>query len=216
MKRFTAGILLLTVVTAVEAQSIDEGTFSIRQGGREIGREDFAIQSGRQGAPTGSTLTSRIRLPAVRPSFTQESVIERRQDGSFANMVIHYRAGGVDGRVLAEIARNVLRIHNASGGTEGIREFPAAENLIGLADSSFALYTAVADLATPEGRRIAGVYPRSGRRVSFTARREGDPQEGTRIVMAGEIAGTIWLDGSGHLMRIEFPGSGMEIVRIRK
>jgi hypothetical protein len=73
----------------------------------------------------------------------------------------------------------------------------------------------VADLATQTETRFSGVYPRSGRRVTFTARREGNGSEATRIVLAGEITGTIWLDTTGHLNRIEFPGSNLEIVRLR-
>jgi hypothetical protein len=202
--------------TLAEAQSIDDGTFSIRQSGREIGREEFSIHPGRQGAATGSTIVSRLRIPAVAPAYSQESVVERRADGSFANMLVSYSAGSNSGRVIAEIARNVLRIYTASGGTEAIRELPIPTNMVGLADSAFALFVLVADLATTEGSQFTGVYPRSGRRVTFTARRQGDSTQETRIVMAGEITGTLLLDNTGHLTRIELPGSNLEIVRLRK
>jgi hypothetical protein len=152
----------------------------------------------------------------VAATYTQESVVERRPDGSFANLVITYQSAQSSGRVIAETARNVLRIHTATGGKEAIREVPAPEHLIGLADSAFALYALVADLASEEGTRMTGVYPQSGRRLTFIARREGDAQEGTRIIMAGEITGTIWLDHSGHLTRIRFPESDLEIVRLRR
>jgi hypothetical protein len=205
----------LVATTMAEAQSIDDGTFSIRQAGREIGREDFSIQPGRQGASTGSTVTSRVRFPAVSPTFTQESVVERRGDGSFSNMLVSYTSGRSTGRVIAEIARNVLRIYTASGGSEAIRELPVPVNMIALADSAFALYVLVADLATGQETRFSGVYPRSGHRVDFTARRIGNGSPETRIVLAGEIRGTIWLDNTGHLTRIELPGSDLEIVRLR-
>ena len=205
----------LAVTTLAEAQSIDGGTFSIRQSGREIGREEFSIQPGRQGASTGSTVVSRVRLPTVAATYTQEAVMERKGDGSFSNLLVSYTSGGSNGRVIAEIARNVLRIYNASGGNEGIRELPVPQNMVGLADSAFALFVLVADLASRQETSFSGVYPRSGRRVSFTAKREGNGSEATRIVLAGEITGTIWLDTTGHLTRIEFPGSNLEIVRLR-
>jgi hypothetical protein len=214
--RFIPLAACLVVPTMAGAQSIDEGTFSIRQAGREIGREEFSINPGRQGASTGSTLVSRVRIPAVAPAYTQESVVERRADGGFANMLVSYTSGRSSGRVIAEISRNVLRMYTASGGSEAIRELPVPENMIALADSAFALYIMVADQATAEGNRFSGMYPGSGRRVTFTARREGDAREETRIVLAGEITGTIWLDSTGHLMRIELPGSKLEIVRLRK
>jgi hypothetical protein len=210
---FLAACLVAT--TMAEAQSIDDGTLSIRQAGREIGREDFSIHPGRQGASSGSTLVSRVRFPAVNPTYTQESVVERRGDGSFSNLLVSYSSGRTTGRVIAEIARNVLRIYTASGGSEAIRELPVPPNMIALADSAFALYVLVADLATGQETRFSGVYPRSGNRVSFTARRVGNGSAETRIVLAGEISGTIWLDNTGHLTRIELPGSALEIVRLR-
>ena len=214
--RFLSAALLLAGSSVAQAQTIDEGTFSIRSSGREIGREEFSIQPGRAGAAPGSTLISRLRLPTISPTYILESVVERRQDGSFANMQVNYQTGRRTGRVLAETVRNVLRIHNASGGTEDFREYPAGPNLVALADSAYALLTAVADLASRDGSQITAVYPMSGRRVTFTARREGDGQKETRIVLAGEIAGTIWLDQSGHMVRMEFPASNLEIVRLRR
>ena len=73
----------------------------------------------------------------------------------------------------------------------------------------------VADLATGQETLFSGVYPQGGRRVSFTARRVGNGSEETRIVLAGEITGTIWLDNTGHLARIELPGSNLEVIRLR-
>jgi hypothetical protein len=212
--RLTLLVACLAAPPMAQAQSIDEGILSIRQGGREIGRESFSIQPGRQGGSTGSTITSRVRLPAAAPSYTQETVVERRGDGSFANMLVSYSAAGAQGRVIAEIARNVLRIYTASGGSEAIRELPVPPNMVGLADSAYALFVLVADLATSQETRFSGVYPRSGRRVSFTARREGNGSAETRIVMAGEISGLIRLDSTGHLVRVEFPGSNLEVVRL--
>ncbi len=215
MRRLLLAAVLVLPPTA-EAQSIDNGTFSIRRAGREIGREELMIEEGRRGVPGGSTVTSRVRIPAVAPTFIQESVIERRADGSFANMVINSATGSVSTRIIAEVARHALRIHTAAGGTERIRELPAAANLLGLADSAFALYALAADLATAEPLEVTGVYPAAARRVSFTARRVSDPAQGTRIILAGEIAGTIWLDSEGHLQRIALPDAGLEIIRLRR
>jgi hypothetical protein len=205
--------LLAAAAAPLAAQTQDEGTLSIRSAGREIGREDFVVQSARQGGASGSTIVSRTRVPSVTPQFTQEAVLERRPDGSFVAMQVTQGTG----RVLADLLRNTLRIRTATGGSEGIRELPSPTHLIGLADSAFALYTAVASLATTEGQALNGVFPMSGRRVAFTAQRvEGDATQGVRILMAGEIAGTIWMDQSGRLTRLEFPASGLEVVRIRR
>jgi hypothetical protein len=88
---------------------------------------------------------------------------------------------------------------------------------VALADSAYAIYAAVIPFATPAGARISGIFPATGRRVSFTATRAGgDGGPGSSIVMSGEINGTIWLDGSGQILRLEFPSSGLEAVRLRR
>ncbi|MEO8199200.1 MAG: hypothetical protein ABI679_01640 [Gemmatimonadota bacterium] len=206
--------LILCLTQQGTAQSVDQGTFSIRAAGREIGREEFSVATSRQGGAPGSTVISRVRIPAVTPRFTQETVLERRADGSFSAIEVSKPGAG---RALAELARNKLLIHFMSGGSEAIREWPAAPNMVGLADSAYAMFAAIADLATPDGLQLTGVYPVSGRRVPFTAKKlPGDGTEGTRILLAGEITGTIWMDEAGRLTRMEFPQSGIEIVRLRK
>jgi hypothetical protein len=216
MRYFPLALLFLGGSTAA-AQVSDQGTLTIRKSGREIGREEYVIQSGREGGAAGTTIVSRARIPAVTPQFTQEATLERRADGSFASMQISRRAQGDSTKVLAEAARNVLRIHTSSAGAEAIREYPTSGEMIGLADSAFALFAAAVDLATDEGRSLIGVFPITGRRVAFTVQRvAGNPPNETRILLAGEIAGTIWLDESGHLKRMEFPASDIEIVRLRR
>ncbi len=215
--RYLSLALLLCISRPGGAQVVDEGTFSIRASGREIGREEFTVQGSRQGGAPGSTIISRVRYPAVIPQFTQETILERRPDESFSAIQVSYQSPSGSGRVLAEVARNRLRIHSTSGGSEAIRELPASSSMIGLADSAFALYGAIAELATPEGRRLTAVFPTTGKQLPFTARKvAGDDSEGARILLAGEIVGTIWMDGSGHLTRMEFPRSGIEIVRLRR
>ena len=215
--RMTPLALLYLCSTGAWAQAGDEGTFSIRRGGREIGREEFAIVAGRHGGAPGTTITSRVRIPAVVPEFTQEASVERRADGSFVAAGVFHTSPNSGGRVLAEIARGVLRVHSAYGGSESIREYPAQETLIVLADSAFTLLVAAVDFATPEGRRLVGLYPVSGRRVSLTAQRSpGNAPGETRILLAGDIAGTIWLDGSGNMARLEFPAFNIELIRLRR
>lgn len=215
--RYLSLVLLLCTPHPGEAQTVDEGTFSIRAAGREIGREDFALRSTRQGGAPGSTIISRVRIPAVTPQFTQEAILERRADGSLSAIQVIHQSPARSGRVLAEVARNTLRIHSTSGGSEAIKEIPASADMIGLADSAYALFASVAELATPEGRQLTAVFPVNGKRVPFTAQKlGGDAGGGVRILLAGEIVGTLWMDGSGHLTRMEFPQSGIEIVRLRR
>jgi hypothetical protein len=217
--RHLAVAIALTFATGAEAQVLDQGTLVIKQGGKEIGREEFLVRSGRTGGAQGTTLITRGRFPAVAPALSQEATVERRADGSFVNIQVNREQGEVEGRFIAEVTpHNVLRIHaSSSGGSEEVREYPGVPRLIGLADSAYALYLAVVPFATPAGESITAVYPGDGRRVAFTARRsDGDGDSGSSIVMSGDINGTIWLDASGHILRLEFPSVGLEAMRLRR
>ena len=209
----------LTLATGIEAQTLDQGTLVIKQGGREIGREEFQVRNGREGGAQGTTLVTRGRFPAVAPALSQEATLERRGDGSFLNIQVTREQGSLVGRFIAEVTpRNVLRIHSSnSGGSEEVREYPGVPRLVGLADSAFALYAAVVPFATLQGATVTAVFPENGRRVTFTAQRVGgDGTPGSSIVMSGEVNGTIWLDASGNILRLEFPSVGLEAVRLRR
>lgn len=218
MRQFILAFGLATAAGA-EAQTPDQGTLVIKRQGREIGREDFVVRSGRTGGAQGTTTVSRGRYPSVAPAFSQEATLERRADGSFVNMQLTRQQGQRTSRIIAEVTpRNVLRIHAASsGGSEEVREYPGVPRLVALADSAFVLYAAVVPFATAEGASMTAIFPETGRRATFTARRSsGDPEPGSSIVMSGEINGTIWLDGNGQILRLEFPSSGLEAVRLRR
>jgi hypothetical protein len=83
-----------------------------------------------------------------------------------------------------------------------------------LDDSIFSLYHPVAELATPAGRPLTAIFPRSGRRATLTARRESGTAGGaSRIALSGDISGTLQTDANGRLMRLELPDKGLVITR---
>jgi len=80
----------------------------------------------------------------------------------------------------------------------------------------YSLYSTVVDLATPSGKSLTGVFPRTSRRASFIARRESGGDGGTaRVTLSGDITGTLVTDPKGRLQHLEFPGSGTVVTRAR-
>jgi hypothetical protein len=50
---------------------------------------------------------------------------------------------------------------------------------------------------------LTAIFPRTGKRASFTARRE--PGNGDKVILSGDIAGTLVTDAAGRLQRLELP-----------
>jgi hypothetical protein len=83
-----------------------------------------------------------------------------------------------------------------------------------LDDSVFSLYHPVAELATPAGRLLTAIFPRTGKRATFTARRESGAAGGAgRVSLSGDITGTLVTDAQGRLERLEFPAKGTVVAR---
>jgi hypothetical protein len=83
-----------------------------------------------------------------------------------------------------------------------------------LDEAVYCLYTAVVDLATPSGKALTGVFPRTSRRAAFVARRDAGGDGGTtRVTLSGDINGSVVTDSKGRLQRLEFPGSGILVTR---
>jgi hypothetical protein len=81
----------------------------------------------------------------------------------------------------------------------------------------YSLHGTVVDLATPAGARLTAIFPRSGRRATFTARREaGDDPNSVRTQFAGDIVGTMITDSEGRLVRLELPAAGVVVARATK
>jgi hypothetical protein len=78
------------------------------------------------------------------------------------------------------------------------------------------LYSAVVDLATPAGKSLTAVFPRSNRRAAFVARRDsGGEGASTRVTLTGNITGTLVTDARGRLVRLELTDAGTVVTRAK-
>lgn len=107
-----------------------------------------------------------------------------------------------------------LIVRTVAKGSEAGRELPGGPDVVLLDEWVYSLYTVVVDLATPSGKALTGVFPRTSRRASFVARRDAGGDGGTaRVTLSGDINGTLVADPKGRLQRLEFPGSGIVVTR---
>jgi hypothetical protein len=209
-------LLLLLQAGSLRAQAKFDAALVIQKGGHEIGREEFSIS--RSGARSGGTLlTSNARYPAASPTVRIETALERTPDFGIAKFQLAVQAPEGNVVILAAGSGTRLIVRSVTRGAEAGREMPGGRDIVLLDDGVYSLYGPIADLATPAGARLTAIFPRGGRRATFTARREpGDDPQSVRTQLAGDIVGTMVTDSEGRLVRLELPAAGVVVVRATK
>jgi hypothetical protein len=211
--RIAAVLLLLLPAGQALGQESLETSLVVTQEGRETGREEFTLRQGRgRGAP-GSTLVAVSRYPATNPLLKVAATLERTPEFALAKFQLDVESPNGTTIILAAGSGARLIVRTVAKGSEAGRELPGGPDVVLLDESVYSLYTAVADLATPAGKSLTGVFPRTGRRVSFVARRESGAGGAARVTLTGDLTGTLATDSKGRLQRLELPGAGILVSR---
>jgi hypothetical protein len=213
--RAAALLLLLAHQTSPALAQADAPiTLIVKQGGKEVGRENFTLTKGRGRGAAGSTLSATARYPAAAPTTRLTAVLERTAEFAIAKFQLDVEGPGGTTVILAAGSGARLIVRTVATGSESGRELPGGPDVVLLDDDVHSLYSAVADLATPAGKRLTGIFPRTGKRASFTARLETTGQGDTiRIVLTGDVAGTLQTDREGRLQRLELPAQNKVVSR---
>ena len=207
--RLAVLMLVLAQAGQLLGQESSETKLVIRQGGQEIGREEFTLRPGRgRGAP-GTTLQANARYPASSPTLRLGATLERTPESALAKFQLDVQGPNGPTVILAAGSGARLIIRTVARGSEAGRELPGGPDIVLLDDNVFSLYAAAADLATPNGKTLTAVFPRTARRASFVAQRDPGGGGGSRITFTGDIRGTMTTDGQGRLVRLELPQSAI-------
>lgn len=208
--RLQTAALLILLAAPLSAQQVS-GTYVVQRGGNEIGREEYALEAGRARDRSGTSLTVSSRYPGALPSGNVSALLERTPDGQLSRFQLDVEGDEGTTTFLAAGAGARVILKTIAKGSEAGRELPGGENVVLIDENVYALFTAVADLATPAGARMVAIYPRTGRRAQFIARREGNAGGAASISLTGEISGTLATDEAGRLVRMEFPSAGIVV-----
>ena len=213
--RFAAVLLLLFPSGQVAAQEPLDTKLAIQQGGRETGREEFTLRQGRgRGAP-GTTLIAVARYPATNPVLKLGATLERTPESALAKFQLDVEGPNGTTVILAAGSGARLIVRTVAKGSEAGRELPGGPDVVLLDDGVYSLYIAVADLATPQGRALTGVFPRTSRRTSFRAKLDGGGDGGgKRVTLSGDINGILVTDAKSRLQRLELVDSGIVVTRV--
>ena len=206
-------MMLLPVVPAA-AQEPQETRLVIMQEGLEVGREAFTLRGSRARGLPGSTITASARYPAGNPSTRLAATLERTPDSTLAKFQLEVESAGAVSVILAAGSGARLIVRTVARGSESGRELPGGPDVVLLDEEVFSLYIPVAELATAAGRRLTGIFPRTGRRVPFVARRESGSAGGAgQVVLSGDISGTLITDAGGRLERLELQAKNTIVSR---
>ena len=211
-----AALVLLLAHQASPARGQAEAAINlvVAQGGKEIGRETLTLTKGRGRGASGTTLSVTARYPATVPTTRLTALLERTPEGAIAKFQLDVESPNGTTVILAAGTGARLVVRTVAKGSESGREMPGGPDVVLLDDEVHSLYAAVADLATPAGTRLSAVFPRTGKRASFTARREtAGPGERERVAFSGDVAGTLLTDTEGRLLRLELPTQNKVVTR---
>jgi hypothetical protein len=211
-------LLLAIPVGTAAAQALDEGTFSIRQDGREVAREQFVLREGRgRGQESGSTITTTARFGKGDSARAFVAVLQRTAAGAVAAFQYDLPRGTRTRRILAASDDGRLTVRRLGERSESARQWPATTTTVLLADSVFALYAAVAELATTDGADLIAIFPRPGTRIRFTATREEvNRPPGAVVQLRGGLNGRLTLGPAGRLERVDLPDRRISAIRRRR
>lgn len=215
VRRAALAVLLLLPATSSSAQQGPGGIeLRVEESGREVGREWFSLQQGRGRGAAGTTLTASARYPAHGPGTKLHAVLERTPDLALAKFQLEVDAPNGPTVILAAGSGARLIVRTVAKGSESGRELPGGPDVVLLDEDVHSLFATVAGLATPAGRRLTAIYPRTGKRATFTARRDPGDAGPLKIALTGDIAGTLVTDADGRLQRLELPGRNRLVTRV--
>jgi hypothetical protein len=210
----SAMLLMLLPALPAAAQEPLETKLVVMQGGQEIGREEFTLRPTRARGLLGSTIIAAARYPSINPTTRLAATLERTPDLALAKFQLDVESAGAVTVILAAGSGARLIVRTVAKGSESGRELPGGPDVVLLDDAVFSLYHPVAELATPAGRTLTAIFPRTGKRATFTARRESGSAGGvSSVALSGDISGTLVTDGQGRLERLELPSKGTVVKR---
>lgn len=214
---YRAAALLLLVVAPLRPAAAQQGAATVlvvRQAGREIGREEFTLANSRARGAAGTTLTATAKYPPTAPTTRLAAVLERTPELALAKFQLDVDGPTGTTVILAAGSGARLIVRTVAKGSESGRELPGGPDVVLLDEQVYSLLAQVVDLATPAGRPLTAIYPRTGRRLALTAKREAGGEAGsTRIALSGDLSATVVTDAAGRVVRVEMPGQDIVVQR---
>ncbi|HET7231439.1 MAG TPA: hypothetical protein VFJ16_15630 [Longimicrobium sp.] len=217
------GILLPVLAAAVPAaaQNVDQGTFRVYVGDREVGTETFTITQQGSGAGAVTMASGRVELRLSEGSL---SLAPRLRAQGVGADPVQYQVdvtGDAPQRIVGTISEGRVSQKIVTGAGEQLREYVASSGAVVLDEGVAHHYYFLAQ-RTHAGR-VPVIVPRENRQVIATVTNRGEEpvQVGGRsvrlfhlVVQAqGAAAADVWVDDLNRVIRVEVPSRQYRAVR---
>lgn len=217
-------LLAASVLAAVPAaaQTVDQGTFRVYVGDREVGTESFTITQTGSGAGAVTMASGRVELRLTDGSL---SLAPRLRAQGVGADPVQYQvdvSGDAPQRIVGNIAGGRVSQKVVTGAGEQLREYVASAGAIVLDEGVAHHYYFLAQ-RTHAGR-VPVIVPRANAQVIATVTNRGEEsvQVAGRtarlfhlvVQPAGGAAADVWVDDLNRVIRVEVPARQYRAVRV--
>jgi hypothetical protein len=218
-----APLLALVVAVPAAAQTVrlDEGTFRLLVGGREVGMETFSIRQNGTGADAVIIAQGRVVLEQNGGS---EIVANVQLAGAGLRPVAYdLELRGGDARRIAGSVTGRRASARITAGAETFREYLVTDGAVVLDDGVAHHYYFVAQRAAAGATAVPIMVPRESRQAQATIVAGGEESvsaggttvRARRLTVqpAGGDVRHVWVDAAGRVLRVEVPARDYVAVR---
>jgi hypothetical protein len=211
--RVLIAALVLGTPLPLRAQVLYDATYSVQQNGKDIGTEHVVLRSGQA---SGGVAGTRLELEGRFSGSTEvmRGVITRTSTGAIEQLQLDSKGATGTESVRAVQKGGRFFITMSNQGARGGREVPGGPLVVMLDQQLQSLFLLAADLATPAGTQLTALYPRTGQKATFTAKRVDAGARGATVELAGDVIGRISLDAGGHVDHMDLPQAGIVVTKL--
>jgi hypothetical protein len=214
-------VAVLAMPAAAQTTQLDEGTFRLTVDGREVGVETFAIRQNGTGADAVITAQGRVVLQQNGGSEVVSSV--QVAGAALRPVAYDLELRGGDARRISGSVTGRRASARITAGSETFREYLVTEGAIVLDDGVAHHYYFIAQRATAGATSVPVMIPRESRQAQATI--AAGPEESVSVAggtvrarrltvqVAGGASSSVWVDGSGRVLRVEVPSRNYVAVR---
>ena len=212
--------LALAVPAGAQTVTVDEGSFRVLVGGREVGVETFSIRQNGTGSDAVVIAQGRVALPQAA------EVLANVQFGGTVLRPVAYdvELRGADARrIRAAIAGSRASARTVSAGGETMKEYLVSDGAVLLDDGVAHHYYFLARRAAGGASRIPVIIPRENRQVQATVSADGEESVSVggqsvrarrlTVSLPGGDTRTVWVDEGGRVLKVEVPSKAYSAIR---